>query len=127
MLVDDSDADNFIHKRVIKKLDCADQIVEMPNGKAAMDYLMENRGTLAIPELVFLDINMPIMNGWEFLDSFRASGFSDEGLKIISMLSTSQNPDDMARAEMQEVVNDYTCKPLRQGVLERILEENFPA
>ena len=72
LLVDDNEADNFLHRAVLEDMGVADRIVERLNGQEALDYLLtpDDQGRFPSPDLICLDINMPIMSGWEFLDSY---------------------------------------------------------
>ena len=69
MLIDDNPDDNFFHERVIKKCGAADIVVTRETGKEALEYLMDEKQNGGIaPDVIFLDINMPGMNGWALLD-----------------------------------------------------------
>ena len=71
LLVDDDEATNFLHKIMINDAGCAQGIHVAKNGKEAIEYLTNAiEGKYPQPDLIFLDINMPVMNGWEFLDEF---------------------------------------------------------
>jgi CheY-like chemotaxis protein len=70
MLVDDNADDNFFHERVIRKNGYAEVVISMESGAEALQYLKEVQDESKYPELIFIDINMPGMNGWEFLEEF---------------------------------------------------------
>ena len=75
LLVDDDKATNFLHKKIIGNNDVSENILVALNGKEAMiiicNALIDNDKNNTLPELVFLDINMPIMNGWEFMEEYQ--------------------------------------------------------
>ena len=75
LLIDDDDATNFIHQVIIKKAKIAEQVVTTLNGKQGLDFLTNsgkyhNKET-PLPSIVFLDINMPVMDGWEFMEAYQ--------------------------------------------------------
>lgn len=126
LLVDDSEIDNFVHKTVLQKMDLAETITTVMNGQEAIEYLTEaeQNAEKTIPELIFLDINMPIMDGWEFIQVARQEDVIANSV-VVMMLTTSQNPDDRARAEAGGKLQGFLTKPLTQSAVERILNEQF--
>lgn len=128
LLIDDNDADNFFHRRVVRRLDCAEAVVTQPNGKAAIEYLTtpSPSGGFPQPDLVFLDINMPVMNGWDFLEAHAALPEEQKAGVVVVMLTTSFNQDDRDRAATFGAVSDYLTKPLRPDALTKVLEKHFP-
>lgn len=128
LLIDDNPADNFLHSMAIRELDCADRIEVAVNGKHALELLTTPQadGSLLNPELLLLDINMPIMNGWEFAVAYASLPLDQRSGALVMMLTTSLNPDDQARAAELEVVQRFASKPLRAGDLQGMLDEHFP-
>jgi len=122
MLIDDNDDDNFYHKMIIKEVNLAKQIEVAESGFEALDYL---RKSVHIPKLIFLDINMPAMNGWEFLDEYRKLSDDEKAQIIIIMLTTSLNPIDRKRAEKIQEINGFETKPLTIEILKNIFEKFF--
>jgi len=120
MLVDDNPDDNFYHERVIKKCNAAEIVVARQTGESALDYLRSNGGDDELhPNLIFLDVNMPGMNGWEFLEEYERLDASFKSSVIVVMLTTSQNPDDRAKAIGMNA--DFKTKPLTPETLEEIM------
>ncbi|MEZ4775810.1 MAG: response regulator [Bacteroidia bacterium] len=121
MLVDDNEIDNIINEKIIEANSFADNILVFQTGQDALDYLAANQDNEAeLPEIVFLDINMPIMDGFQFLEDFEK--FSEKVLekcKII-MLSSSISPKDIDRAASSRFVKKYLNKPLNSRYLEAI-------
>jgi CheY-like chemotaxis protein len=74
-----------------------------------------------MPDLIFLDINMPGMNGWEFLDEYNKIMDPTKNSLVVTMLTTSDNPDDKARAKDWKFVSDFITKPLTKEMMEKIL------
>jgi CheY-like chemotaxis protein len=126
MLIDDNPHDNFFHEREIRKTNPEGIVIVKNSGKEALDYLRsKDKETDVKPDLIFLDINMPGMNGWEFLKEYR---LLDEGTKngaIVIMLTTSSNADDKAKAKTYDLVFDYITKPLTKEIMEDITSRYF--
>lgn len=123
LLIDDDDEDNYFHKLVIERMDITKRIEFAQNGLEALAYLQQENQV--IPELIFLDINMPKMNGWEFLEKYKDLSKSKKSRITIMMLTTSANPADLKRAQELEDVTGYQTKPLSTEMLNEILDNYF--
>lgn len=121
MLVDDNDTDNFIHKRVIELTGFAKNIIVKNSGKSALEFLETNKNSLELlPDIIFLDINMPIVDGFVFL--FEYENFPDDlknKCKIV-ILSSSDSKRDIDRIVDNEYVINFITKPLSEDSLEKL-------
>ena len=124
MLIDDSETDNFIHSRRFKKMELTDKIVVRHDGKQGMDYLTTT-GPDGRPDLLFLDINMPVMNGWEFLDAYGELPADRRARVTIVMLTSSVGDTDLTRAENYAVIDGHEAKPLTRDKLRGLLGRHF--
>jgi len=126
LLIDDDMATNFFNKRVVSKHQCFNTVKTVQSGSAALEYFTDVEKEKAIkPDLVFLDINMPAMNGWEFLVEYaKLNREIREGVRVI-VLSTSSNPDDFAMSKINKSVSDFINKPLSLDSLDSILNDHF--
>jgi len=122
LLVDDDYDDNLYHKIIIKKMEITESIDEVNNGLEALEYITARE---IPPELIFLDINMPKMNGWEFLEQYKDLDASQKAKTVIMMLSTSANPDEIQKAKEIEEVSGFQTKPLTPETMTEILQEHF--
>lgn len=126
LLIDDSESDNFYHARKIKKLGITDNIHICFSGEEALSYLKsELDGIHPQPTLIFLDINMPGMNGWEFLEEYEKLELSQQGEVVLTMLSNSIDERDRLRAQQFKSVHGFYSKPLNENYLNSILESHF--
>lgn len=122
LLIDDDEPTNFINELVIKKAACTQKIVVKQGAREALEYLMSKEdGEHPRPDLIFLDINMPAMNGWDFLEEYRKLDELQKGKIVIVMLTTSLNPDDEEKARKIKEINDFKSKPLTKEILQEIL------
>ena len=125
LLVDDNEADNYLHTLVLKESSITDNIEIAMDGEEALDFLT-SRGKDLPPDLIFLDINMPVMDGWTFLEEYEKL---DEILKskvVIVMLTTSVNPSDKNRMEQWNGSVDFLNKPLTLEMIDEIMQKYFP-
>ena len=126
MLVDDDFDDNFFHERVIRNNNAADHVVVKQTGKDALEYLQSKKDDINThPSLIFLDINMPGMNGWEFLEEYKKLDKKFQSTAIVIMLTTSANPDDNRKAILFNGVTDFKRKPLTKEILEEVIYKYF--
>jgi CheY-like chemotaxis protein len=126
MLIDDDTDDNFFHEREIKKANPATIVMTMNSGMDALEYLKScKENNMHIPDLIFLDINMPCMNGWEFLQEYSQLVKELQSEVLIIMLTTSGDPDTIVRANKISIVSDYITKPLTKEILENIIKKHF--
>ena len=126
MLVDDNDTDNFISKRIIEITKFAKRVEVKGSGKAALDYLRENQeNDTNLPSLIFLDINLPIVDGFVFLYEFEK--FNDlvrNKCKVI-ILSSSDNKRDIDKIVNNNHVIKFITKPLTEVALDEIKLNNI--
>jgi CheY-like chemotaxis protein len=132
LLIDDDEPTNFLSQMIIEQVDCAEEIQIAYSGKQAIDYLTSpgtsasGHNTYPRPDLIFLDINMPAMNGWEFLQQYNGLKKEHQGNIVIIMLTTSLNPDDRLRSNDFPHVSGFENKPLTREKLEALLKKHFP-
>jgi len=121
MLVDDNDTDNFISKRIIEITKFAKRVEIKNSGKSALQYLEENQNKPEnLPDLIFLDINMPIVDGFVFLFEFEM--FPEELKKKckVVILSSSDNKRDIEKIVDNEYVIKFITKPLTDNALNEV-------
>ena len=123
LLVDDSHEDNRYHQIIIQEMDIVNRIDFAFNGQEALAYLKKENQTP--PELIFLDINMPRMNGWEFLEEYKSLDPMQKAKVVIMILTTSANPDDIKKAKEIEDVTGFETKPLTREIMTEILNQHF--
>ena len=125
--VDDDEVSNYIHSDLLTSLQISDHITTISDGLAALGYLTEaykksGNNVFFVPDIIFLDINMPMMNGFEFLEHFgkRLSEFSPK--PRIYMLTTSLLQEEMTRAEKyKHLIDGYLEKPLSSEMVMGLL------
>lgn len=111
LLIDDDAVTNFLHKSLLNELKVAKKIHICENGQKALDFLKDCAQTKAWPSLIFVDINMPVMNGIEFLQEYKARNYHQLSPSVVKVLTTSVNPKDIARIT-QLGIAPYLVKPL---------------
>jgi CheY-like chemotaxis protein len=122
LLIDDDKNDNFYHEREILKASPELNIITRTSGMEALEYI---RTASEKPELIFLDINMPIWDGWAFLLEFsRLEKESQEGIMIM-ILTSSRNPTDELRAKAWGFVSGFIIKPLSKDIIADIIKKYF--
>jgi CheY-like chemotaxis protein len=125
LLIDDDDVDNYLHKSILEETKIASQISICRNGQEALTYieqtLHQEKESRSNAELILLDINMPIMSGFEFLNALRELDINHYYTVI---LSSSDNIIDVQEAANYEVVY-YICKPLTVDKVKKMMERCF--
>jgi len=114
LLVDDDEINNFISVKLIKKTLINTAIKTCLNGKFAIDELVytQEHSPDELPDYILLDINMPIMNGWEFLEEYEKLKIDPEGKVKIYIISSSVFNNDINKAKSYPLVRDFISKPL---------------
>ena len=128
LVIDDDEPTNFFTQILLEETGAVEHIVIQQSGQEALDYLQSahekgNDPSTPYPDLVFLDINMPAMNGWEFLELFKAAAKPFHPMVI--MLTTSLFPKDLEKAIGIPEINGFENKPLSIEKLQRIFLERF--
>ena len=114
LLVDDSDATNFFNKTIIKKTKCVEEILIAKNGKEALDYIKSG----VLPEVLFLDINMPIMDGWEFLKEFqKLDNDIKKSIVIILMIGAKLSDEEIEKTRSFHEIKEFQDKMLTKTIV----------
>lgn len=122
LCIDDDAITLMLCKKVIIKSSFSHEIITVQNGEEALQYFqtikeVENQSK-ARPQLIFLDLNMPVMGGWEFLDYFNTPEFGEfKNIKVV-VLSSTIDPEDLEKSKQYPMVVDFLSKPITQAMLE---------
>lgn len=125
VLIDDNEVDNMIHQKLLENSGFAKYVYTYTSGKSALEFFKnldrnEDFPENLIPRVIFLDINMPIMSGFSFIEALqKLSPRVTKGIKIV-LLTQSANPLDMQQAKKSKMVQDYLVKPLSAALIEAV-------
>ena len=120
LLIDDSYVDNLINSKIIESLHFADEVKIINSPFEAINYLKDAARTGELPDIIFVDIRMPAMNGFEFMNKLEPiKHLLPSNLKIY-MLSSSLDPSDLRKVKENNLVTNFIGKPLTARALEEI-------
>lgn len=122
MLIDDSEIDNFINSKMLEGCNFAENVYIHTSSKSALEFMnnidrLESISQKIFPQVIFLDVNMPIMDGLQFLDELAKIRPTISSACKIYLLTASQNPSDIDRAKKNKLVSRIIQKPLSESVL----------
>lgn len=125
-IIDDDDMYVNLITRIIDVKKLSKNLLIFDNGKKALDHFVNALKTLekrGIPQLILLDLNMPVMDGWQFLDALGKHKFENLNDTTIYIVSSSINPADIERSKAIERVTDFLIKPVNFEQLEKVFLE----
>jgi CheY-like chemotaxis protein len=121
MLIDDDAPTNFFHREVLLQAHFTKNILVFEQASLAIEYLLDQNREGALPEVIFLDLNMPGMDGWEFLEVYQEKVRPlYPKIRLIVMLTTSENPDTREKARKYDVLDTFMTKPLTDEKLNKL-------
>lgn len=121
LIIDDDHINNFLFSRIIKLSGVSEDVETEKNASSALDALINNIATKQkLPDIIFLDINMPVMDGWQFLEKYKELPKRIKERIKLYMLSSSVSHVDIEKAKEYEDVVDYISKPLTKEILHKI-------
>ena len=123
LIVDDDSISSMVTEMMLMHIQAADKITLVNNGKEAIDYLDQSPNN--VPELILLDINMPLMNGFDFLDHWERRGLT--GSAKIAVFTTSTLPSDREQAHCYSDVIAFVEKPLSENQARKLLQLQYEA
>lgn len=123
-IIDDDPIHQFGMKVLMRKIAFSSEVIIFNNGQEAIDSLLDllHQGT-PLPSLIFLDLNMPIKDGWGFLDDFLHIPHHNRDKVTVYIVSSSINPKDLERAKQYEMVGNYVVKPINEKSLRALLPD----
>ena len=127
LLVDDDPTTNYLNRKLLQRLNATAQVREAGNGQEALDLLAASCSTPdapACPALIFLDVNMPVMDGFAFLEAYQQLPLARQRAVVIVMLTTSLHPTDVQRANQLPVAG-FLTKPLTAAKMAQVLADYF--
>ncbi len=125
MLIDDTPEDLYINNRFLEKYGNNNSILQFNMALSAMEYLKSHQSDISkIPDIIFLDIHMPLMNGFEFLEEYEKLTLGIKSKSKVYMLTSSFDSDDIRKAKANHNVKELLEKPLNKMIVEKIINKN---
>jgi len=124
LLIDDDQVFNLLNQKTLQHMGITNEIHIAKNGKEALDLINDYyRGAKIMPEVILLDLNMPIMDGFSFIEAFHKLNVPNKEKTLIIIVSSSRNEKDIKRAE-ELGVHNYLSKPLLEEDLKAVLNSS---
>ncbi|WP_462264042.1 response regulator [Mucilaginibacter sp.] len=117
LLIDDNYIDNFVTRRILESSNFAEKVIVEQSAPDAIDSI---RDGVIEPDVIFLDLRMPMMNGFEFLQELDKLNFNKKNSVKIFMLSSSLDPTDVKRSSQNKYISQFIHKPLTQKILQEL-------
>ena len=120
-IIDDQEINQFILKTIIKKINSEIKILSFNNGEVALNSLTQSLVAKEdMPDIILLDINMPVMDGWQFMDEFIKLQIEKTAIYI---LTSSNSPDDKKKAKTYCAISDFLVQPIETRTLKEVIEK----
>lgn len=125
LLIDDDYATNYLHELFLEESGRTEEILVAKSVDEALDIIRKCVEEKSMPEIIFLDINLPARNGWEFIEEYE-SMINDRNLEsLVVMLSTSENPKDLEKSKDYKLIKEYKIKPLSVEIINELVDKYF--
>jgi CheY-like chemotaxis protein len=122
-IIDDDEIHKFTTSFLLKKTDLVNNIILFSNGLEAINFFKDEIGNIAnIPEIVFLDVNMPVMDGWEFLEEYVLIESVMPKTVVIYMISSSVDERDFLRAKSISALTGFLVKPISSHSIAEVIQ-----
>lgn len=129
LLIDDDDTTNYLNQRLLNEMGVSKEIKICNNGMEAIEYLSEacfgTASNKICPDLIFLDIKMPVMDGFSFLDEYHRRNLDSQDHVIIMMLTSSASFYDLERLKNYDRVKKHFSKTLTKHDVQEVLDQFF--
>ncbi|MDB5017779.1 MAG: hypothetical protein JWQ84_2611 [Mucilaginibacter sp.] len=126
VVIDDNPTDHYIMQRLLHNNYNCQQTTYTFDGRLILDYLQENKETESLPDVIFLDLDMPQLTGWEFLDELETFNAAAKKNVQVHIMSSSIRSADVFHSKQYACVNSFMTKPLSRDVINKICEEANP-
>ncbi|SDL28387.1 response regulator [Kriegella aquimaris] len=121
-IVDDDEIYKYALMKSVKPLLEGSEVTLFSNGEDTLSYILENQNDIiALPDIILLDIDMPVMDGFQFLEEYESIEHVLAKKITIYMVSSSVDPEDLKRAKSFDTVTDYISKPLREDKFKNLI------
>lgn len=125
LLIDDDETVNYLNSIIINHSGLVDKIKTVKSALSGLKELDLNISLETWPSIIFVDINMPAVNGWEFIDQFRDKFDEYKNKCIVCMLSSSLDPKDQQKADNSDMVDFFISKPLTVESVSDLYQKYF--
>lgn len=123
LIIDDDDVFIFLSKKLFSRYADGCNVFTCCNGKEGIDFIHNNiRTKTPLPETIFLDINMPVFNGWDFLEEFILLPQEQISKSNIFILTSSIREDDKDKSQNYFIVKEFISKPLTPEIVRKIIQ-----
>lgn len=120
LLIDDDEIASFLIGKLVKKSQSINEFVVRENGKEAVDYLSSLRDDDDFPEIIFVDLDMPVLNGYEFLEIYQKEFWPDHPATQVIMVTSSSRKLDWNKAMQYDCLVDFIFKPVTKEYIEEL-------
>ena len=128
LIIDDDPTTGFLHRKLMEKFGVLQTVEIAYSGEEALQliqYYSQSQNEDKIPQLIFVDLNMPFMDGYEFLNAYQSLEFKNKDSVVVTVLLTSYHPEDVEKVKEFPVVKEYVVKPLTEEKVMELMETHF--